>query len=156
MQSGPDLSAVPAKVAAWTVAMSVKVNADARRISQALTEPEYLEAWIRIPDQAPGASLVASNDANGFRLEHHCAGCIDMRITGSYLFRHQRKMRLAWRKARTTTAADSIVDFRLRGDFGCSILELRHTAFNSADEFHWHHRLWQGSLPKLASLLRSA
>ena len=29
----------------------IGVDADARRISQALTEPEYLEAWITMPDQ---------------------------------------------------------------------------------------------------------
>jgi hypothetical protein len=32
---------------------SVSVNADAHRISRALTVPEYLEAWISIPAQRP-------------------------------------------------------------------------------------------------------
>ena len=34
----------------WNIAISVDLKADARRICQALTVPEYLEAWIRMPD----------------------------------------------------------------------------------------------------------
>jgi hypothetical protein len=48
------------------------------------------------------------------------------------------------------------VDFRVRGNFGSSVVELRHTALNSADEYAWHEALWQRSLDKLALLFRSA
>jgi hypothetical protein len=140
----------------WVVAMSIGVDADTRRIFHALTVPEYLEAWIEMPDQAADSSVVATQDANGYRLSHHFAGCSAVSITSSFLFRHQRKMRLLWQKTRESVSDESIVDFRLRGNFGSSILELRHTELNSAEEFFWHQRLWQGSLEKLASLFRSA
>ncbi len=140
----------------WNIAMTVAVDADTRRIFQALTVPEYLEAWIDMPDQTPCSRLTASQNANGFRLDHYSAGRIAVSIVGSYLSCHQRKMRLRWRRDDLRGWAQSVVDFRLRGNFRTSTLELRHISLGSAEEFSWHQKLWQGSLAKLTSLLRSA
>jgi hypothetical protein len=140
----------------WTIDLAVSVGADTRRIFQALTVPEYLEAWIDMPDRAEGSRVVASMETNGYRLDHYSAGRAAVHITGSYLFCHQRKLRLFWRKISPHSSTESLVDFRLRGNFGSSILELRHSALDSAEEFYWHRRLWQESLAKLALLLRSA
>ena len=134
---------------------SVRVNADAHRISRALTVPEYLETWISIPDAAPGSFTLASSEENGYRLDHYSSRRSDLTITGSYVFCHLRKMRLFWRRTSHTGSADSVVDFRLRGDFGSSVIELRHTALASADEQSWHDALWERSLPKLALLFGS-
>jgi hypothetical protein len=140
----------------WTVAMSIGVDADTQRIFQALTVPEYLEAWIDVPDRTKDSYVVASQDENGYHLDHYSAGRAAVRIRGSYVYCHRRKMRLCWRKTCQHSSAESLVDFRLRGNFGSSILEIRHSALDSDDEFFWHQRLWRGSLGKLASLLRSA
>jgi hypothetical protein len=140
----------------WTIAISICVDADALRIFHALTVPEYLEAWIRMPGPAEDSAVVASPAANGYRLDHYSAGMVAVSITSSFLFCHHRKMRLSWRKARNPGCSESLVDFRLRGNFGSSILELRHTAISSADEYLWHQSLWRGSLHKLASLLKYA
>jgi hypothetical protein len=78
----------------WTIDLVVGVDADTRRIFQALTVPEYLEAWIDMPDRAEGSRVVASMETNGYRLDHYSAGCAAVHITGSYLFCHQRKVRL--------------------------------------------------------------
>ena len=51
---------------------------------------------------------------------------------------------------------ESLVDFRIRGNFATSILELRHTALPSAREFFWYQQLWGTSLARLATILRSA
>ena len=48
-------------------------------------------------------------------------------------------------RPQTPPCADSVVDFRLRGNFGSSIVELRHTALASADEYAWHDALWRRS-----------
>lgn len=140
----------------WTIDLSIDVDADGRRIFHALTVPEYLEAWICVPGQAAGSSTIATQEENGFRLEHFSADRLAFKVVGSYLYCHQRKIRLFWRKMRHHAWAESLVDFRLRGNFGSSILELRHTALASADEYFWHRTFWLGSLAKLASLLQSA
>lgn len=156
----------PATVASlnenWAVFLSIGVNADARRISQALTEPEYLEAWITVPDQItmPGEerelSIVASKNANGFRLDQIHSGHVIASFVASFLFCHHRKMRLTWRNAACPDPPESLLDFRIRGNFGGCILELRHLGLQSAGEFLWYQQLWSASLPRLASILRSA
>lgn len=149
----PHRMIVPSTTA--TIAMSAGVDADAQRIFQALTVPEYLEAWIALPGAAHG-EVVASPEENGYRLHQCIAGRVALRITGAFLFCHQRKMRLVWRKANGTFQNRSVVDFRIRGNFGSSVLELRHMGLDSTEEIAWHRELWRGSLERLASLLRSA
>ncbi len=140
----------------WNIAMAIKVNADTRRICQALTVPEYLEAWICIPGQQAGSQVVACEHGNGYRLDHYAAGRVALSIYGSYRFRHQRKMRLFWRTTHRPDCTESLVDFRIRGNFSSSILELRQIALASAEDYLWHRKLWQNSLQTLASLLRFA
>ena len=146
----------------WAVFLSIGVDADARRISQALTEPEYLEAWMTMPDRVTilgeegESSIVATKKANGYRLDQYCGGRVIASFVASFLFCHQRKMRLTWHNAARTDLPESLIDFRIRGNFGSSILELRHMSLQSADEFLWHQQLWSTSLPRLASILRSA
>jgi hypothetical protein len=135
---------------------AVSVNADAHRISRALTEPEYLEAWISIPGAAPGSFTLASSEDNGYRLSHFSARHSALIIKSSFVFCHLRKMRLFWRKTSHASSAESVVDFRVRGNFGSSVVELRHTALASADELAWHEALWRCSLGKLALLFGSA
>ena len=57
-----------------SIALSIGVDADARRISQALTEPEYLEAWISMPNVAEDSRIVASKREDGYRLDQVRAG----------------------------------------------------------------------------------
>lgn len=140
----------------WAITIAKTIHADAQRISQALTVPEYVEAWICMPGQEDGSVVVASQVENGIQLDHWRAGRVIASITGCYLFCHLRKLRFSWRKAGRRTSNESVVDFRIRGNFGSSILELSHTGIGSRDEYLWHHQLWHASLEKLTSLLRSA
>jgi hypothetical protein len=149
------LSLVPPRHNYSAIFKAVRVNADAHRISQALTVPEYLEAWISIPNAAPGSCTLVSLADNGYRLDHDCANCPALSISGSFLYCHLRKMRLSWRRTANASYAESVVDFRLRGDFGSSIVELRHSELASDEEHAWHEALWQRSLEKLALLFGS-
>jgi hypothetical protein len=139
-----------------SIALSIGVHADARRISQALTEPEYLEAWISMPNVAGDSRIVASKREDGYRLDQVRAGRSIASFLGSFLFCHQRKMRLSWRDAAAPEMTESLIDFRIRGNFASSVLELRHTALASTGEFLWYQQLWRVSLVRLATILRSA
>ncbi len=157
-QSG--LSLVPDPQTPFAIFKSIHVDADAGRISRALTEPEYLEAWISIPGAAPGSFTRASSQDNGYRLDHYSAHSFAHRsaltIKSSFHFCHLRKIRLLWHKTSNALCAESVVDFRLRGNFASSVVELRHTALASADEHAWHEALWRHSLQKLALLFGTA
>src|ERR1700722_2178675 len=93
----------------WAVFLTIGVDADARRISQALTEPEYLEAWITLPDLAEDSRIVATKKADGYRLNNYRADRIIASFVGSFLFCHQRKMRLSWRDTARTDLPESRV-----------------------------------------------
>jgi hypothetical protein len=108
-----------------------------------------------MPDQAEGSSIIASKWTNGYRLDHWRAGRVVTSIIGSFLFCHQHKKRLSWRNVGRPNFAESLVDFRIRGNFGSSVLELRQTAFISADGYVWHQTFWHRSLGTLALILRS-
>jgi len=118
--------------------------------------PEYLEAWISMPGQGAESAIVASSKPNGYRLDHWRAGRVIVSCVGCFLYCHRRKIRLLWHNAGRSDHAESVVDFRIRGNFAGSILELRHMALPSVGEFLWHQRLWSASLSKLALLLRAA
>lgn len=150
-----DLSLAQVRETDCAIFKAIKVDADANRISRALTMPEYLEAWICVPDAAPGSLTLASPEENGYRLDHYSVDRGRFSITGCYLFCHLRKMRLFWRKTSKAFCAESVVDFRLRGNFGSSVVELRHTELGSQDEYIWYETLWRRSLEKLASLFKS-
>lgn len=136
--------------------LAIDVDAETRRIFQALTVPEYIEAWITFPGQTGDSVIRAVEEGNGYRLDHYSAGRRETSIRSAYLFRHNRKMRMFWEKTQESNCDASLVDFRLRGNFGSSLLELRHTAIKSCAELDWHTSLWQDSLARLASLLGSA
>ena len=135
--------------------ISVGVAADANRIFQALTIPEYLEAWIRLPDQVDGSKVVVSQESDGYRLDHTRAGDLVASIRSTFLFCHHRKMQLFWQSLTSPLRTASRVDFRIRGNFGSSILELRHRGLSSFNEFLWHQQLWCVSLARLTSLLKT-
>jgi uncharacterized protein YndB with AHSA1/START domain len=139
----------------WNIAISVDLNADTRRICQALTVPEYLEAWIRTPDLPAASQVVASPEPNGYRLDLYVADRVAVSFSGSFLMRRRRKVRLFWRTTRRPICSESLVDFRVRGNFGSSTLELRQTALASLDEYLWHQEFWKRSLQTLAQILRS-
>ncbi len=109
-----------------------------------------------IPGEGGESPIMATKKANGYRLDQYCAGRVIASFVGSFLFCHQRKMRLTWHNAACPDAPESLLDFRIRGNFAGSILELRQTYLESAGDFLWHQQLWSASLPRLASILRSA
>lgn len=144
----------------WKIGISISVSADARRLSQMLTEPEYLETWACLPHFNGTSHAIAARTGNDYRLEFHTGEGLCAVITGTYLMSHQRKMLLSWTRtmARSSSANPSLsfVDIRLRGNFGSSILELEHSGLNSAAEYFWHMAMWRASLEKLVDLMRNS
>jgi hypothetical protein len=144
----------------WKIGISISVNADVRRLSQTLTEAEYLETWISLPNHNESSRALASRTGNDYRLDLYCGESLSATIAGSYLVSHQRKMLLSWTRtgSRSSVAnpSASFVDIRLRGNFGSSTLELEHTGLNTAAEYFWQMAMWRASLEKLVGLMRNS
>jgi uncharacterized protein YndB with AHSA1/START domain len=138
----------------WAVDMSCSLDADIKRIFNALTIPEYIEAWISVPGCRSDCQSVSCRVARGFQIEHHCSTGATMRISGTYFSFLKRKLSFSWRPASEVGSTDSFVDIRLYGDFGKSLLRLRHCGFASEEEFNWHVDLWAASITRLSKLFQ--
>jgi uncharacterized protein YndB with AHSA1/START domain len=162
-QKGPRKSP-KLRASQWKIGISISVNADARRLSQTLTEPEYLETWLCLPNYNGSSYAIAARTGNDYRLDMYCGESLCAVITGSYLVSHQRKMLLSWTRTSTRTTPHSsvanpsvsFVDIRLRGNFGSSTMELEHTGLNSAAEYFWQMAMWRASLEKLVGLMKNS
>jgi uncharacterized protein YndB with AHSA1/START domain len=138
------------------IELRATVNADKRRIFDALTLPEYAETWLRLPCDHTDCHTIASESNGRFRFDHFVAGTIDLSISGSYQVCRRGKMSFTWHKSialqKPGNFPETAVLIRLYGEFSSSTLYLSHSGFFSADEFRWHHDMWQRSLRKLQSL----
>lgn len=143
------------RAAHWSIGTSICLNADVRRIFQLLTVPEYLEAWLCLPAAEPETSVAASHSGNDYRLEFCSAGELKATVSGSFLVCRQRKMLFTWLNVGVSPGF-SMVDVRLRGNFGSSILELHHTDLASAAEYFWQMSLWRASFEKLVQLTKNS
>jgi len=140
----------------WKIGISISVSADVRRLSQTLTEAEYLETWICLPNHNGSSYATASRTGEDYQLDLYCGESLNSTITGAYLLSQQRKMLLSWCRASAPNPTISFVDIRLRGNFGSSTLELEHTGLASATEYFWQMAMWRASLEKLVDLMRKS
>jgi hypothetical protein len=135
----------------YAICLSVRVRAETRRLFQALVVPEYLETWLRIPEE--GACTIAPmKEPNGFVLQ--CASPKAVRIEAGYSAWRRRRLSINWRLEKNRIVRESSVAMRLIGDFECSVLSLCHTGLGSSEEFAWHRRLWTESLERLTKLFQ--
>lgn len=138
-----------------SIALSCKIHADTRRISQALTEPEYMEAWMCFP-AADQCRVVAKHQKDRFQIECFSAGRLEACVAGVFLIRQERELLFSWERNLGGSQSRSFVNIRLQCNSRTSLLELRHIGLVSADDFAWHEQLWNASLSKLAFLLSPA
>ena len=140
---------------ATAIAVSIKLGADKRRVLQALTLPEYLEAWISYPGCRRGCIVRASRIACSYRIDFVYDGLLDASISGSFRVLQNDKLLLTWRRFGVCEEAQSVVNILLQGDGCSSLLELRHTGLPSKAEYEWHQKLWGASLRNLSKLFQT-
>jgi uncharacterized protein YndB with AHSA1/START domain len=136
----------------WNINLECRLAADMGRIFNALTIPEYIEAWICLPGCPTECWNSTRRIADGFQIEHQCHSGAVTTVNCAYVSLLKRKLSFLWRPTGALEMTESLVDIRLRGDFECSILRLRHSGFASEEEFEWHSDLWAGSLTKLSKM----
>jgi activator of HSP90 ATPase len=133
------------------IVLSCTINADARRIFQALIEPEYRELWMRMPSQDEGGHICASKSRDLFRLDYHRFGKLEVSIFGSYhTCRRRRQVFSWWKNAPNSTV--SLVELCLEGSFSSSVLRLTHRGLDTKAEYVWHTAMWRASLARLTSI----
>lgn len=135
----------------YSIHTSVRVRAETRRLFQAVFVPEYLEAWLRVPEEGALWDVKPLPQSEGFILDWSNGG-VRSRIVGVYKTCRRRKLMIEWNLNTRHHWNESSVIMRLSGDFGNSILSLCHSGIETFDDFAWHWKLWNASLERLARL----
>jgi uncharacterized protein YndB with AHSA1/START domain len=133
------------------IRMDLSIRADARRLFQVLTVPEYLEAWLCLPGH-DGCSPAATRIHDDYLLEHSCGDAPAVLITGTYLVCRRRYVMFSWRVDGDLCVPESSVEIRLQGDFERTTLSLEHSGFVSSEAWLWHKALWNASMTRLMRL----
>jgi uncharacterized protein YndB with AHSA1/START domain len=132
------------------VSVRRSVNADRSRLFQALTLPEYIEAWFVVPDAVPGSTSVAMGPGC-FVVRYRLVDGSEELFVGSYKLLRRGKVQFAWTRQSLPDASSSLVKIRLEGDFGRTTVHVTHVGLDEAEQPHYR-MLWEASLEKLASL----
>lgn len=132
------------------VQVTRSVNADRQRLFQALTLPEYIEAWFSAPEAVAGSSSVALS-GNGFLVSCRGREAEWLTIRCSYRACRRSKLVFDWNCDQHFTASPSLVKIRLNGDFERTTVNVLHVGLDPSLQ-SWHQKLWKNSLEKLASL----
>jgi uncharacterized protein YndB with AHSA1/START domain len=132
------------------VSTVTSVRADRHRIFQALTVPEYIEAWFSAPDAIEGSTKVFAQE-NSFSISyaHRDCGCI--KIFCSYKVRRRGKLLFSWERNGISEGASSMVNIRLLGDFGRTTVHVIHGGLAQSEQ-QWHEDLWESSIRKFSKL----
>ena len=135
---------------ATEVSVQRSVNADRSRLFQALTLPEYIDAWFVAPGAAPGSTAVAMGP-DCFVVSYKLMDGTELRFVGSYKVLRRGKVQFAWSRESFEESAPSLVKIRLQGDFERTTVHLTHVGLDESELAHYR-MLWEASLTKLASL----
>ncbi len=136
----------------FDIHLSAEIAAARPSLFYALTLPEYLEAWLHMPDTT-GLRVTLSNDPAELRLDRYCTlrhiGTIFVRFN----VRSKDSIRLSWRNCTGLNTSWTSVRVILRGKRRHCMLHLTHSGFRTEQERRWHHTMWANSLTDLSRLM---
>lgn len=133
-----------------SVSAVTSVRADRNRLFQALTVPEYIEAWFSAPDAIESSTEVFARE-DFFTVSYASKDAGRVSILCSYKVRRRSKLLFSWQWSAASEGASSLVSIRLLGDFGRTTVHVTHGGVAPSDQ-QWHEDLWEASFRKLSRL----
>ena len=132
------------------VEVSVKIPADSRRIFNALTIAEYLEAWLCFPGCDPFRGVAVSQTQKGFDINLTFAHrrYPSLKIRTAYLTREPYEVAFTWAKQPVLTSETTVI-IDLNRTRSSTSLHLSHAGFIDNSDRRWHEVTWRASLEKL-------
>jgi hypothetical protein len=131
---------------------TVQIQAEIRRVLYALSTPEYMEAWLQLPETERIECYPDQGSFDRFRIDLFACGNRRGCIYGSCLLSKPDKITYLWERDPSEGRPKSIVEVRLWGGNGCCTLKLEHGIFRSQAEAQWHSAMWNNSLRKLCRI----
>jgi uncharacterized protein YndB with AHSA1/START domain len=134
------------------VTLSLRIAADLRRVVHALSIPEYMEAWLRMPD--PNELLFVFDLVNreSFRINLYRAEGLHASIYGSSRVDANR-VTYIWKTTSRSRTTETLVDMRLAGNSRGCTLRLKHSGFRNRAESAWHFMMWHRSMERLSQII---
>ena len=136
----------------WMVDLESSIRSDVRRLSLALTVPEYIETWMTLPGNHSDCSHIVIRDGDDYAIDHQCAGTHGVRINGTYSTLERHRVSFSWAVDGMLRVPESSVVIKLHGDFESTSVILRHRGLASYQQYLWHRTLWAESLGNLKRL----
>lgn len=140
-------------VATASVYMKVQIHADAQRLFMALTEPEFLGAWLTRPEVPTGPTPIVSRNGADLYIRFPHEGLKSEESVWKYVVRRRRKIRFWWIRNDRLRGYGTLVTIRLLGNFASTFVVLTHSGIVGSRECDFYRSLWTESLSKLSSLL---
>jgi hypothetical protein len=135
------------------VSDSVHIQADIQRVLYALATPEYMEAWLQLPEVDRVECYSERRSFDKFRIDLLSSGKRQQSIYGSCLLSKPNRITYVWERDLAGRLARSMVEIHLLGGPTRCILKLKHSRFSSQDEREWHYAVWRRSLDRLCKLV---
>jgi uncharacterized protein YndB with AHSA1/START domain len=132
---------------------SVPIEAEVQRILYALATPEYMEAWLQLPEVDRVECHSERRSFDRFRIDLLSAGKRQQSIYGSCLLSKPNRITYLWEKDHGGSRVKSTVEIHLLGGPSGCTLKLRHSGIVSQDDREWHSAMWHRSLGKLCRLI---
>ncbi len=134
------------------ISASARIGAEIPRVLHALAVPEYMEAWLQVPDAERIECRSDPRSFDRFRIDLFAAGRRRGCIYGSCLLTKPNRITYLW-DSTINEGARSLVEIRLWGCLSRCSLKLQHSGLITRDEREWYSRMWRDSLHKLCSLM---
>lgn len=131
---------------------STQMKAEVPRVLHALAVPEYMEAWIQVPETERIECRSDPRSFDRFCIDLFSGGRICGSIRGSCLLTKPNRITYLWERS-SAEGRRSLVEIRLWAYPARCILSLRHSGLTALEEMEWYSRMWRDSLHKLCALM---
>jgi uncharacterized protein YndB with AHSA1/START domain len=135
------------------VDFAVEIRGDAMRLFVALTEPEFIETWITLPGTS-GMNRIISREGADVRFDLFDRGSSTQGMVWKSVVCRRRKIVFSCIRSFESGRSETVVDIRLRGNFGSTLIDLNHRCIGGPEERDWYRELWTRSLSRLSSLMK--
>jgi uncharacterized protein YndB with AHSA1/START domain len=135
------------------IAASVQIEAEARRVLYALATPEYMEAWLHLPNVERVECHPEQRSYDRFRIDMICSGKCQESIFGACLLSRPNRITYLWESNQASGLVKSLVEIHLYSSLSYCTVKLKHSGLPSQQDREWYSRMWVRSLDKLSRVI---
>lgn len=138
---------------ATDVVLSYRIEAESSRVFNALSMPEYIEAWLQAPDDDSFRFSFNPEARDTFRIDLYRDEVLQSSLYSGCRVVSSNQVRYVWKTITADSISDTLVDLHLRSSPGGCILGLKHSGFRDNAESTWCYKMWHRSLECLCKLM---